>query len=166
MSVIEKLVKVPEAITEAQFTDLCKSPLASVTEVDVKPGLTLFGLYAEVYENGQPTNRIINVNQPWEIRVAFGLKGPLKELICGKWCVDVYFESIGPGREFRLTHPEIDFNCSNGYWYVTIPGPVLETTDCGVPYKLVATVAYHSMCGKPAGIVGFSELPLIEFYSA
>jgi hypothetical protein len=166
MGVIEKLVKVPEALNEVQFEELCKKPYAGQTEVQIDTGLSFFKLYAGVYENGVPTNRIININKPWEIKVAFGLSGPLKELICGKWCVDVNFESIGPGNEYRLTHPEIDFSCHDDYWCVTIPGAGVVPTDCGTPYKLVATVMYHSMCDKPAGIVGFYELPLIEFYAA
>jgi hypothetical protein len=166
MGVIEKLVKVPEPLTAAQFDELCKKPLACVSEVEIKTGLNFFVISAEVYENGNPTNGIININNPWEIRVAFGLKGPLKELICGKWCVDVNFESFGPGNEYRLTHPEFEFNCQNDYWYVTIPGSDVDPTDCGTPYKLVATVAYHTACDKPAGIIGFCELPLVEFYAA
>lgn len=155
-----------QEIAEAQFEQLLKTDFAGKTEVELKTGLNLIRLYAGVYENGRPTNGIINVNKPWDVRVSFGLVGPLREIICGKWCVSVNFESIGPGHEFRVEHPEYDFNCKHYYWSLRFPGPRLDPTKCTTPYKIVVTVAARSHCGKPVGILGHVELPLVQFFAA
>jgi len=166
---LSETIEVPQSckeITEAHFEELLKTDYAGRTEVELKTGLNLIRLYAGVYENGRPTNSIINVNQPWDVRLSFGLVGPLREIICGKWCVSVNFESIGPGSEFRITHPEYDFNCKNYYWSLVLPGPRLDPTRCTSPFKMVATVAARSHCGRPVGILGHVELPLVQFYAA
>lgn len=172
MNELEKVVETTEVaqghepITEAHFEELRHADFAGRTEVKLNTGLNLIRLYAGVYENGKPTNGIINVNQPWDVRVSFGLVGPLKEILCGKWCVSVDFESIGPGYEFRTSHPEYDFNCKHCYWSLRLPGPRIDPTKCTTPYKIVVTVAARSHCGKPVGILGFVELPLVQFYAA
>ena len=145
-----------EPISEAHFEELRHADFAGRTEVKLNTGLNLIRLYAGVYENGKPTNGIMS----------FGLVGPLKEILCGKWCVSVDFESIGPGYEFRTSHPEYDFNCKHGYWSLRLPGPRIDPTKCTTPYKIVVTVAARSHCGKPVGILGFVELPLVQFYAA
>jgi hypothetical protein len=175
MGVMDEVAKLAETIetpenrqeiTEAHFEELLKADYAGKTEVELKTGLNFIRLHAGVYENGRPTNGIINVNQPWDVRVSFGLVGPLREIICGKWCATVDFESIGPGHEFRVSHPEFDFNCKHRYWSLCFPGPKLDPTRCTTPYKMVATVAARSHCGRPVGILGYVELPIVQFYAA
>ncbi|MFM9886094.1 MAG: hypothetical protein ACKVQT_23965 [Burkholderiales bacterium] len=155
------------AMDKNEFEKFGEQPHCGKAEVEIKTGLTLFALYAGIYENGAPTNGIVNINQPWDVKVGFGLKGPLRELICGKWCITAHFESIGNAPEFDVdVEPHIHFDCHNEYWCVRIPGPRLDTAHCGRPYKIAVTVAYKSMCGKPAGIIGYVELPMTEFYRA
>lgn len=134
------------------------------TEVQVRIGLNFIHLYAGVYEHGQPTNRIINVAGPWDVRASWRVDGPLRELICGKWCVQARFESIGEGPEFTLHGPEFVFGCEHECYSVVIPGGGIRPDDCGAPYKAVVTLTYKSMCGKPGPILGFVEIPMLQFY--
>jgi hypothetical protein len=156
----------PQALTAEEFKALCTKGYDGKTEVEIKTGLSFLELYAGIYENGKLTNHIINVNQPWDIRVHFGIAGPLAELICGYWCVKVYFESMGHGREFDLHFPEYEFDCHKKHWCLTIPGTGIRPDYCGEPYKVVVTVQAKSHCYKPVAIVGFVELPLVQFYEA
>ena len=155
-----------QEVTAEEFEAFYKAQHGGSTEVEIRTDLSLVRLSAGMYENGKPTNRIININRPWDIRVYFGLTGDLYKLICGKWCVSVNFESIGPGREFRLTHPEFYFDCHHQYWCVRIPGRGVLPTDCTTPYKVVVTVAAKSKCDEPVAILGFVGLPEVQFYDA
>lgn len=150
--------------TKARFEKLAKGYCDGKTEVELKTGLNLIKLYAGVFEGSNPTNCIINVANPWDVRVSWCLTGPLKELICGKWCAAVHLESIGDGKEFTLKFPHFDFNCAQECFSVCIPGGGIEPDDCGTPYKAVVTVTYESMCGKAGPICGFVELPMLQFY--
>jgi len=155
-----------QSISEERFAECYRAGTPGNTEVELKTGLNLIRLYAGVYENGEPTNGIININKPWDVRVSFGLVGPLREIICGKWCVSANFESIGPGQEARVVHPDFDFSCKHHYFSVRLPGPKLDPTKCTTPYKIAVTVAARSHCGKPVGILGYVELPLVQLYAA
>lgn len=133
-------------------------------EVQLRTGLNLIRLYAGMFENGAPSNGIINVAHPWDVRVSWSLVGPLKPVICGSWCVSVHFESIGEGREFTLRHPEFKFDCNHDCFNIRIPGSGIRPEDCSTPYKAVVTVQYKTMCGRPGPIVGFVEYPVVQFY--
>jgi hypothetical protein len=158
------LVPETESVSEEQFKALCDGQYKGTTEIEIKTGLNFLKLNAELYENGKPTNGIINANQPWEVRVSFGIDGPLKELICGYWCVEAHFESIGEGPEYHLSVPKFEFDCHRKYWCVKVPGRV-DPDKCSSPYKVVVTVAALSKCHKPVAILGFVELPLVQFYA-
>ena len=151
--------------TKARFDELAaKDCYDCKSEVELRTGLNLIRMYAGVYEGPNPTNRIINVANPWDVRVSWCLVGPLKELICGMWCVQVHFESIGEGPEFTLKGPEFEFNCHQDCYSVCIPGRGIDPKDCGSPFKAVVTVTYKSMCGEPGPILGFCEFPIMQFY--
>ena len=173
MGVMHELVEAETAVpteapdfTEERFEELAKGYHDCKSEVEVKTGLSLIRLYAGVYEGRNPTNGIINVANPWDVRVSWCLTGPLRELICGTWCVSVHFESIGEGREFTLHYPEFEFNCHHKCYSVRLPGRGIRPDDCSTPYKPVVTVAYKTMCGKPGPIIGFCEFPVIQFYDS
>lgn len=164
----EMTVKVAATeMTKEAVAAFAKEEYVGKTEVKINTGLSFVELYAGMFENGEHTNGIININEPWELKVAFGLCGPLKELICGYWCVTAHFESIGNAPEFDITvEPHIYFDCSKSHWCVRIPGPQLDVAHCGRPYKVGVTVAYKSHCHRPAGIIGYVELPMTEFFRA
>lgn len=152
--------------TEAKFKVLAEGYHQGKTEVEVKTGLNFIDLYAGVFEGDLPTNGIINIANPWDLRVSWRLTGPLREMICGMWCVALHLESIGEGKEFTLHAEEFEFNCNHRCYSVCIPGGGIEPSDCTTPYKVVCTVAYKSMCGKPGPIVGVCNLGLVQFYSS
>src|SRR5262245_45898300 len=148
------LVQAP-TVAETEFAELVKvycgeKGTKGISEVEIDVGLNLIQLYGGVYEEGRLTNQIINVAKPWEVRLHWRLVGCLRELICGKWCVKVHFESIGTGNEFELgLQPDLHFDCHDKYFNVVIPGRELHPDECSTPYKVVATVIYESLCGKP-----------------
>jgi len=168
MGVMTEVPAVPE-ISEAEFEDLAKRYTECKhckSEVEIDTGLNLIRLYSAVFEEGKQTNGIVNVNKPWDVRVSWCLVGPLRELICGKWCVTAHFESIGKGEEFELHYPEFRFDCHNKCFDVRIKGREVHPDNCSNPYKIVVTVAYLSDCDRPAGILGYCELPIVQFYHA
>jgi hypothetical protein len=60
-------------------------------------------IYAAVYEQGGagPTN-IIRTDQNWGVIVKWKTSGSLVRMICGKWCLQMHLESMGPGPELTL----------------------------------------------------------------
>lgn len=150
-------------VTAEEIEVVAKSSHGAHTEIELDTELSFIKLHAAIYEDGKPTNRLINVNKPWEVRVYFGITGPLQEMICGKWCVSANFESIGPGEEFRLKHPDFYFDCHQQYWCLRIPGKV-DPTACGDPYRVTVTVRAISKCDTPLGIIGFATLPEVLFF--
>jgi hypothetical protein len=129
------------------------------------------GISCEVYEAGknvEPTC-IIQIDQPWGVKVHWFIEGPLKKFICGEWCVTLHFESVGEGDEFNLKwKKEIPLDpCADGkYWldFKVEPGTI-TTKHCSALYKVVASVTYRN-CGKPGPMAGLCEGPLIQFYEA
>jgi hypothetical protein len=131
-------------------------------------------LTAQLYENDDPTNNIVRIDQKAYIRVNWWLKGPLSECICGKWCVQVHFESIGRGPEFELDAGYIDLDpCGDGHYQtdIDLTGKV-HTEHCSSVYKAVVTLTYLLPCKndkgwyKPGPMTGFCELPIIQFYES
>jgi hypothetical protein len=142
-------------------------------EVSGAPNTGLTGtIEAEIYEQGgvQPTT-IIGINQDWRVDFKWSLTGPLAPLICGKWCLHVRLESIGPGHEYALplTCNEVTVPldpCGDGHYAYpfTVSKGTVKAEDCSVPYKVVATVTYLNACDRPGPIAGFVEGPIIQFY--
>ena len=136
---------------------------------------------AEIKEYGgvKPTT-IIRANSDWSICMYWSLHGVLAPLICGEWCCHVFFESMGPGREFSLPQSryinlpqykqgEIRIPldpCGDGkYKYeFQIPKGVVRAEHCGIPYKLVVSLTYYDQCGRPGPMAGFVELPMVQFF--
>jgi hypothetical protein len=143
------------------------------TPVDLAPGLS-GQIEAELFEQGGvvPTN-VIRTNQDWYIDIHWELKGPVVPMICGKWCIHLYMESIGPAPELKLT----DYNspaylpldpCGDGKYYyrLDVKKGTVTAEHCSTPYKLVVAITYHNVCGKPGPIAGFVELPIVQFFDA
>lgn len=124
-------------------------------------------LVAEVYEDGKRSNHIIREDQHWSVRVWWWLDGDLWECICGNWCLKLHFESIGHGEEFSepygdgfkipldpcKRHYHYDFK----FWYDKFK------PKCAVPYKMVVTLTYETLCGTRGQMGGHYELPLVTF---
>ena len=129
------------------------------------------GISAEVYEVGgaRPAS-IIRADQEWGVTVHWQLKGSLAEFICGKWCLHLRLESLGPGPELKFdASQKIALDpCGNGEYEYTFrikPGRI-EARHCSIPYKPVVTVTYYTACDRPGPMAGFVELPILQFYEA
>ena len=127
-------------------------------------------IYAEVYEVGgaRPTT-IIRTDQEWGVKLHWDLKGSLAPFICGRWCVHLFLESMGPGPELKLdANPDyIPLDpCGNGEYDFDfrVRRGVVTGRHCSNPYKLVATITYLTACDKPGPIAGFVEGPMLQFY--
>lgn len=130
-------------------------------------------LSAYLYEADEvPTNRIIRIDEDWGIKVHWWLKGRWANCLCGYWCPEVHFESIGRGLEFRLPVNkdkliELD-PCGDGHYYydVKVPAKLVKPEYCSSIYKIVVSLTYRTPCKKPGPIAGFCELPLVQFYES
>jgi len=152
-------------ISEARFEELSRGSYNCKTEALIKCDLRLL-IYAAIYEEGRPTNCIINIRKPWDVRIWWCLLGSHRDTVCGYWCPTVHFESIGKGPEFDLHHHHIQFDCHHYCWEAIIPGKDINPSDCSTPFIVAATVLYKTMCEKPAPILGFCKLPVVQFYDA
>ncbi|WP_420641628.1 hypothetical protein [Candidatus Leptofilum sp.] len=146
----------------------------SAFEVTVATYPPLAGeMHAVVLENGRPSNNVIRTDQNWSVRVDWKLEGALVPCIAGNWCVTLFLESIGRGREFSfpLPHQEqirvpLD-PCGNGeYTYdIQVPAHTIRDSDCSTPYKAVVALTYLDPCDRPGPMAGFCELPILQFYT-
>ena len=128
-------------------------------------------LRAYVYEADEnPTNRIINIDEDWGVKVHWSLKGNWARCLCGYWCVAAHFESIGRGPEFELPLGKDDLieldPCGDGHYHYDfrVPARYVKPVHCSAIYKIVVSLTYRTPCKKPGPIAGFCELPLVQFY--
>jgi hypothetical protein len=141
-------------------------------EVSGDPELLAGYITADVYEIGgvAPTN-IIRIDQDWRVHLEWQLKGSLKSMICGTWCIHLHLESIGKGPELDLPDPGPEVQvpldpCGDGrysYDFVVKAGTV-QPEHCSTPFKLVSTIAYENSCGLPGPMAGFVEGGILQFY--
>jgi hypothetical protein len=125
--------------------------------------------------------RIIDANLPWRVIVYWQLTGALRSMICGKWCVRLFLESLGKDaldREF--SSPLIDLNpCGDGFYYADflINGNEIKVEECGTPFKPVVTLTYLTSCRmrndyeetdhrayRPGPIAGLVSFPITQFF--
>jgi hypothetical protein len=153
------------AIDEGEFERMSREHYDCHTEAAVPSDLKLI-LYAAIYEGDRPTNRVIDIKKPWEVRIWWCLRGGLRTSLCGYWCPSVHFESIGRAPEFDYMHKHVEFDCNHGCWKVVIPGSELhvDPSACSSPYEVAVTVTYLNKCEKPGPIAGFCVLKPVQFY--
>lgn len=129
---------------------------------------------ATVYEEGgiEPTS-IIHVNQSWRIEVEWTLTGGLANLLYGEWQVRVFFESLGPGREFALPVPPATLEmkpCADGGKYKHIfrfPAGTINPQPHESPlYDLGITVIAYDACKKPAPFHGYCRGAALMFVAS
>lgn len=145
--------------------------VAGTVEIDFPDFDLRAYLRGYVYEaDERPTNRIINIDEDWGVKLHWWLRGKWARTLCGYWCVGAHFESIGRGLEFRLpqsreTLIELD-PCGDGrYEYdFRVPARFVKPEYCSSIYKIVLSLTYRTPCKKPGPIAGFVELPLVQFY--
>ena len=54
-------------------------------------------------DDKNPQDTIIESNESFQVRFRVELKGRLWKCICGHWCFDLCFTSIGDGQDFNLS---------------------------------------------------------------
>lgn len=157
--------KAVESKFEASFSDvppITGTIKASVWEVD-KAG------------DAVSSNHIIRIDHDWVVRVNWSITGALASCICGDWCLHLYMESIGRGREFHFPtdedlHLKLDpcqDQVEGRYEYnqdIRVPAGFVQEVHCGIPYKPVVSLTYRDVCERPGPMAGFVELPTIQFY--
>jgi hypothetical protein len=127
------------------------------------------GAYITEVDGVDPVT-IIRSDQDWKVHVHWTLSGKLNEFVCGEWCLNLFLESIGPGRELRLPDEELHVHLKpqpyeTRYWEtICIPAGRVPVDMCGTPYKLVVTVTYLTPKGEPGPMAGFVEGPVVQFY--
>jgi len=150
-------------------------------ETDLSSLLTgrVVALMAEA-DDFVPT-RIIDANLPWKVVVYWQLSGALRPMICGKWCVRLFLESLGAdGLDREFSRPLIDLNpCGNGLYYTEflINGNEIKVEECGTPFQPVVTITYLTPCRirydyeesdhrayRPGPIAGLVTFPITQFF--
>ncbi len=133
----------------------------------------LYGhIEASIYDSGVAPNTIIKVGDDWYVDIYWSMKGMLMPLVYGKWCVRLHMESMGRGKEFNFPHNghevyvKVD-PCGNGLYHyrLKVPAGTVKAKHCGIPYKLVVSVTFHDVCGRPGYLTGVVEGPILHFYN-
>lgn len=139
-------------------------------EVELPANVLSGTVGAELHEIGEPSTRILDINDDAEIDVNWSLTGWMQRMVCGSWEVDAYFESIGEGKEFELEGPQampVD-PTGNGQYKTSIklPAGTIQTApdETDILYKVTVSVTYKDPGGRPGPIAGFVELPMVQFY--
>lgn len=115
-----------------------------------------------------PTNRVIQRDQPTTIRFQWDQTGLLAPFLNGHWHCRLFFEQMGGG-EYSLPGAYADnvtpYVAVNGHTYnvdVTIPA---NTIPEGL-YTVVCALVFHSPTGIPGPIAAYSEFGLVQYYRA
>jgi hypothetical protein len=129
-----------------------------------------------VTDADQNPNQVLETGKDWTIELKWEIHGPGATTVGGDWHVAAFVESMGPGPEKQvgpaMTVPVSDAAVSSSRNYATtiaVPAGTLKTdgSEDGV-YKLI-TVITHTNTGagstKKTRMAGFSENPLLQFYS-
>lgn len=116
----------------------------------------------------EPTT-VINRDQKYLVEVCVELGAAIKKLLCGKWCVSVAAEGVGPASEKKMTKIIPMNNCDPKPDCVTfdLPGEWFEGGGgvCGDVYYLVVTVVALDSCeDKPIGIAGYCKIGPVMVY--
>ena len=113
-------------------------------------------------------NRIIQVDQPCDIRFKWSASGILTPFLNGNWHCKIYLEQMGKG-EFELPgtlgKQTVAYAPSNPSPYDVTMNIPANTVSEGV-YRVVCTLTFTAPNGTPGPIAAFSELGLIQFYKA
>lgn len=128
---------------------------------------------------GVEPRTILSVEDPFVVAFHVWLSGDLWRCICGDWCFDMSFESIGGGAELSLSDfPNIEHQlsltdwkgCAPGarhFWVtVTIPAGTVPAGPKNKLYRVAATFQMLDPCGKPVPVVGYQSLGEFQFYNS
>ncbi len=133
------------------------------------PGLNGSLSAAVVDPAGAPAT-ILSIDQDFQVCVHWQLTGSLARLICGEWCVCVFFESLGPCDDFQAQDPCPHFpttNCNDNAYdqCFTIPAGTVSAGQCSCPYQTIVTLTLFDSCDRPAPIVANCMGPVLQFFT-
>lgn len=129
--------------------------------------------------NGELLGSIVDADEPFYVDVAWQLQGHLASMICGKWSVKLYFESLTSNTDFMIPGDEglIDLNpCGDGYYKarITIPANKVSEEQSAGPYQAIVVLQYYKLCKikhgsddtafMPGPLAAIVTLPIMEFY--
>ena len=126
-------------------------------------------------DDKNPSDTIIERSDTFKVRFRVQLEGRLWKCICGNWCFDLCFDSIGPGQDFNLSgvlpNPsELRLNDWEGCTtrcidvWVTVPPDTIPPVDsCGSLYEVGAKFELRCCgdCDEPnsqLGVAGHESL--------
>ena len=123
--------------------------------------------------NGVDPKEIISVSDGFYAKFELYLTGDLWRVLCGYWCLDMSFESAGPGPEATLSellhlddikvyfvgckHRRIVVN-------VWVPPNTVPTDYCSRIYEVKATFQLQDQCYKPVAVLGHQDVGDFQFY--
>jgi hypothetical protein len=126
---------------------------------------------------------IIDADDNWYVDVHWDVTGQLAPMVCGKFCVRIILENLGPGGadfEEEIPHMINMVPCQFKYdTTIAVPANRVREEWCGTPYKAVVIVTYLTNCPssnyrqygpedsrsyKPGPWIGTIELPLMTFF--
>ena len=120
--------------------------------------------------SGVPSDRIIRVGDPFNVRFRLELTGPGWQCMGGDWVFDVRFDEQGGPADFKLSSvlPADALTVKN--WKgcdrqcVELTYPVPANTIAESVYEITTTFRLYC-CDKPAAIVGFEPLEEYQWYA-
>ena len=126
---------------------------------------------------------VIDADDPWYVDVHWDVTGQLAPMVCGKFCVRIILENLGPGGDdFEQEIPRmIEMKPCQFKYDTTIQVPAYRVQEewCGTPYQAVVIVTYLTNCPtsryreygaedsrsyKPGPWIGTVQLPLMTFF--
>ena len=128
-------------------------------------------MWASVFESPDsdtPTT-IVRSDQTWFVEVCWDLTGKLARHLCGKWCLCLLLESVGPGEDYGGDEfcIEIDMDpCREDPYCHTfeISPDQIECRRCGSLYLVGITLVAIDPCGNPGHIAGYCRGPSVMCY--
>ncbi len=117
-------------------------------------------------DNDINPNNVIDDDQPFDVRIAWQV-GPaiVATVLDGKWTVDLYAESMGPGDEKKVGTVDVKATGATNYTAtITVAPGTLHSESAPAPdsgvYKLVEVLTYRNQLGVKTEIAAFSEGPM------
>lgn len=127
---------------------------------------------------GVDPGTIISTQDPFVVAFHVWLTGDLWRCICGDWCFDMCFESIGGGPELCLSdlsniEPQLSLRDWTGcaprarhFWVVvTCPPGTIPAGKKNRLYRVGATFQMLDPCKHPVPVVGYQALGEFQFYN-
>jgi hypothetical protein len=117
-------------------------------------------------DNSIPANNVVDAGAPFDVQVAWSV-GPaiVATVLDGTWTVDLYAESMGPGREIKVGSVDVPATGVTNYvGSITVPAGRLQGESAPAPvsgvYTLVEVLTYRNRLGTKTEIAAFSEGPM------